>query len=363
MSSNRPSTVGPSTPDNPQLVFASTVHGLEQLAAAELTNLGYRVHSIQKRQVLLTAPEPCLADPPRTVDDLLIQIARTVDPGSTKADLQHLRSLLAAAELRPIKSDFDRGDPVLTVSASMTGRRTYNRHDFEDAIGSIMAERLGAQYISRSGGRRPPAGAAELRAVLAPEGLLLGYRGRRPPLHRRPWKTASIRGTLHPPVAAAMARLTEIEAGMTVLDPCCGAGTILVEARELAPRTDFIGSDRNPEALAASTCNAQHLTGIAFANHDATRLPMPTSSIDRIVTNPAWGRQVATLQHFTALLAAWRRIIADDGRLVCLVPPELLSHLETGRSGWQLVEHHQLSLSGQHPVIAVAEPRRSWKRR
>ncbi|MEV3935765.1 methyltransferase domain-containing protein [Glycomyces sp. NPDC049804] len=359
MSPNRPSTVGSSTPDSPehQPFFASTVNGLEHLAAAELTELGCQVDSIRKRQVLLTTPKPCMADLPRTVDDLLIQIVRTADPGPTKADLQRLPLLLDAADLRPIKSDFDHGDPVLTVSASMIGRRTYNRHDLEDAIGSFLSERLGAQFATRRGGLRPPAGAAEWRAVLSPEGLLLGYRGRRPPLHRRAWKTASVPGTLHPPVAAAMARLAGMEAGMTVLDPCCGAGTILVEARDLTPGAGFIGSDLNPEALTAAARNAQHLTGIAFAESDAARLPIPTGGIDRIVTNPAWGRQVAMPRRFPALLTEWRRVIADDGRLVCLVPPEFLCHFEAERSGWRVIERHQLSLSGQHPVIAVAEPR------
>ncbi|WP_162146001.1 TRM11 family SAM-dependent methyltransferase [Glycomyces tenuis] len=292
-----------------------------------------------------------------------MQIARTADPGPAKADLQRLRHLLDAADLKPIESDFDRGDPVLAVSASMIGRRTYNRHELEDVIGSFLSERLRARFVSRSGGNRPPAGAAEWRAVLSPEGLLLGYRGRRPPLHRRAWKTASIRGTLHPPVAAAMARLAGIDTGMTVLDPCCGAGTILIEAKKLTPRADFIGSDLDSDALAASARNARRLTDIAFAKSDAARLPMPAGGIDRIVTNPAWGRQVATVQRFPALLAAWRRVIADDGRLVCLVPPELLCHFETERSAWNLVERRPLSLSGQHPVIVIAEPKRSRKRR
>ncbi|MDA1361889.1 methyltransferase domain-containing protein [Glycomyces luteolus] len=365
MSPNRPSTVGSSTPNSPehQNFFASTVHGLEHLAAVELAVLGCRVVSIRKRQVLLTAPEPCMVGRPRTIDDLLLQVARTADPGPTKADLERLRPLLDAADLRQAKSDFDHGDPVLAVSASMIGRRTYNRHDLEDVIGSVLAERLGARFASRNGGNRPPAGAAEWRAVLSPEGLLLGYRGRRSPLHRRVWKTASISGSLHPPVAAAMARLAGIDAGMTVLDPCCGAGTILIEAKEFTPRADFIGSDLNSDALAAAAHNAQHLADIAFAKSDAAELPMPTGSIDRIVTNPAWGRQVAMVQRFPALLAAWRRIIAADGRLVCLVPPELLCHFEAERSAWNLVDRHQLSLSGQHPVIVIAEPKRSRKRR
>jgi 23S rRNA G2445 N2-methylase RlmL len=352
MSSNRPSTVGAFTPE-PQHLFASTVHGLEHLAAEELTELGYRMVSIRKRQILLTAADPNVLDRPRTVDDLLVQVLQAADPGPTKADLQQLSRPLRPVDLEPIQADFDCGEPVFTVSASMSGRRTYNRHDLEDVIGAFLSERLGAPFASRRGGVRPPEGAAEWRVVLSPEGLLLGYRGRRPPLRRRAWKTASIRGTLHPPVAAAMARLAGIESGMTVLDPCCGAGTILIEARELAPAATYAGSDLDRNALASAARNARHLNGIAFAEADAARLRLPSGSIDRIVTNPAWGRQVAAPQQFPALLA-WRRVIAPDGRLVCLVPPELLRHFDTSR--WRLTDTRQLSLSGQHPVIAMARP-------
>jgi tRNA (guanine6-N2)-methyltransferase len=353
MSSNRRSTVGAFTPE-PQHLFASTVHGLEHLAAEELTELGYRVVSIRKRQILLTAADPRPLGRPRTVDDLLVQVAATADPGPTKTDLQRLHPRLGSMDLEPVKADFDCGEPVFTVSASMSGRRTYNRHDLEDVIGAFLSERLGARFASRSGGVHPPEGAAEWRTVLSPEGLLLAYRGRRPPLHRRAWKTASIRGTLHPPVAAVMARLAGIGAGMIVLDPCCGAGTILVEARELAPAAAYAGSDLDRNALASAARNAGHLNGIALAEADAAHLQLPTGSVDRIVTNPAWGRQVTAPRRFPALLAEWRRVIAPDGRLVCLAPPELLRHFETSR--WRLTDTRQLSLSGQHPIIAIARP-------
>jgi 23S rRNA G2445 N2-methylase RlmL len=345
--------VGAFTPE-PQHLFASTVHGLEALAVEELTELGYRAVSIRKRQILLTAADPNVLDRPRTVDDLLVQVLQTADPGPIKADLQQLSRPLRPVDPEPIRADFDRGEPVFTVSASMSGRRTYNRHDLEDVIGAFLSERLGARFATRRGGVRPPEGAVEWRAVLSPEGLLLEYRGRRPPLRRRAWKTASIPGTLHPPVAAAMARLAGIESGMTVLDPCCGAGTILIEARELAPAAAYAGSDLDRNALASAARNARHRNGIALTKADAARLRLPSGSIDRIVTNSAWGRQVAAPQQFPALLAEWRRVIAPDGRLVCLVPPELLRHFDTSR--WRLTDTRQLSLSGQHPVIAMARP-------
>ena len=353
MSPNRRPTVGPSTPDRLSRHFASTVHGLERFAAAELAERGHQILSIRKRQIQLASPRALAADRPRTVDDLLIHIAQTEDPGATKADLERLRAWLIAADLES-EADFDQDDPVLSVSASIRGRRTFNRYDLEAVIGSVLAERLGVRFASRRGGVRPPGHAVEYRAALSNEGLLLGLRGRRPPLHRRPWKQASIPGTLHPPVAAAMARLAGIEPGMRVLDPCCGAGTILVEAQESAPRATVVGSDVDPAALAAAVRNARHRPEITMREADAAALPFRTGAIDRVVTNPAWGRQVAARHPFAAFLAEWRRVLSPEGRLVCLVPPELLRHFE--QSGWKVLETHQLSLNGQHPVIVVAHP-------
>lgn len=349
MSPNRLSTVGAAAPEftgGRCRLFASTVHGLERLAAAELVGRGHEVVSVRKRQILLASPRALSLDRPRTVDDLLVHVAETSDPGPTKADLVRLRDWLHAIDLPVAKG-------VISVSASMAGRRTYNRHDLEAVVGSVLAERLGVRFASREGGVRPPEGAVEWRVVLSADGLLLGLRGDRAPLHRRVWKVASIPGTLHPPVAAAMVRLAGIEPGATVLDPCCGAGTILREARELAPGANVAGSDLDATALAASTRNTRHLPGIALTRRDAARLPFADGTVDRIVTNPAWGRQVTTRRPFPALLAEWRRVIAARGKLVCLVPPELLPHFD---DRWTVTATHQLSLSGRHPLLIEARP-------
>lgn len=353
MSRNRRTAVGAAAPETVLRLFASTVHGLEPIAAAELTARGHRVLGVRKRQILLASPPSLADDRPRTVDDLLIQLARTPDPGPTKADLAALPDRLDA-DLEPIRAAFDGGEATLSISASMTGRRTYNRYDLEEAIGTHLAARLGIRFASRRGGARPPERAVELRAVLSPEGLLLGLRGRRAPLHRREWKKASVPGSLHPPVAAAMVRLAEIKPGMTVLDPCCGAGTILVECDETRSEARCVGIDRDPEALEAAACNSRGRT-FAWRRSDAADLPMPTGSADRIVTNPAWGRQVRAETPFRELLAEWRRVLAPGGRLVCLLPPELLCGFD---SGWTVDETVPVSLSGRHPVIAVVRNRR-----
>ncbi|WP_199042104.1 methyltransferase domain-containing protein [Glycomyces salinus] len=350
MSRNRQKAVGYALPE--LHLFASTVHGLEPIAAAELTARGHRVLGIRKRQVLVSSPPELADDRPRTIDDLLIQLASAPDPGPVKADLAALR---LDVELEPIRAALDGGEATLSVSASMIGRRTYNRYDLEEAIGTHLARRLGARLASRRGGARPPEGAVELRATLSPEGLLLGLRGRRAPLHRREWRKATIPGSLHPPVAAAMARLAEVEPGMTVLDPCCGAGTILIEAAEAEPSVRYLGSDRDPEALDAAARNADGRRQIEWQRADAAELPLPTGSVDRMVTNPAWGRQVRADTPFQALLDEWKRVLTPGGRLVCLLPPELPSWVED--AGWTVEKTVQVSVSGRHPLIAVAEKR------
>ncbi|QYC43870.1 Ribosomal RNA large subunit methyltransferase K/L [Nonomuraea coxensis DSM 45129] len=92
-------------------------------------------------------------------------------------------------------------------------------------------------YHSRRGGARPPGGATAWRVTIEDERAVIAVRPAPRPLHRRAYKTASVRGTLHPPPAAAMGELAGLAgagtaaAGVgTVLDPCCGAGTTLRKA-------------------------------------------------------------------------------------------------------------------------------------
>ncbi|WP_369174801.1 hypothetical protein AB5J49_45920 [Streptomyces sp. R28] len=89
----------------------------------------------------------------------------------------------------------------------------------------MPAERAGVPYHARRHGELAPPGHSGWR--LTPDGThatLLLRLGRRP-AHRRAYRNATIAGTLHPPVAAAMAQAAELRPGQRVLDPCCGAGT------------------------------------------------------------------------------------------------------------------------------------------
>ena len=84
----------------------------------------------------------------------------------------------------------------------------------------------------------------DLRVLLEDDWALLGLRLGALPLHRRAYKVASRPGSLKPPVAYCLGLLAALAPGDVVLDPACGAGTILVEAAALVSvRRRSVGGD------------------------------------------------------------------------------------------------------------------------
>src|SRR5438309_590971 len=105
----------------------------------------------------------------------------------------------------------------------------------EELAGEEIERALGGE-VKRSGAgivvfRLPEENAAveiwlTIHGAMAVCGLRLSDRTMR---HRR-YKVEHLPASLRPTVAAAMVRLADLKPGQTVLDPMCGAGTLLAEA-------------------------------------------------------------------------------------------------------------------------------------
>ncbi|TCC21764.1 methyltransferase domain-containing protein [Kribbella speibonae] len=257
-----------------QLVLVRTVTGLEHLAAEELAVAGHRVVEVSKRQVIVEASPEVVERPPLVADDLFEVYGVAPDPGRTRAGLT--AALSEAVRSAPIA----RG--AFAVSASFQGPRNFGRYDVEDLVGERIARLTGGRYHSRRYGVAPPEERSDWRVVLDGKTLWVSRRPYAVPLHRRTWRRQTVRGSLHPPVAAAMARLAGLAPGHEVLDPFCGAGTLLLEARALEPRARYAGVDRDPAALEAARANGPE--GVKWRRGDARRVDDP---VDRILTNPS----------------------------------------------------------------------------
>ena len=184
----------------------------------------------------------------------------------------------------------------------------------------------------------------------------VGIRLGRTPLHERAYKVENIAGSLKPTVAAAMVRLGAFPRGALIVDPLCGAGTILLEAAAIGLRA--MGGDQDAAALEAARRNRDAAGLEARIEYwDARGLPLDDASADGIVSNLPWGRQIDVDDELARLYAAYlqemARVVRPGGRLVLLTSLQPVLHAAATDAGLHIAAEHEISLSGQTPTVSV----------
>lgn len=335
-------------------IFALTTHGLEPVSARELTALpGMTVTQIAYRRIAATynGPlEPLLAL--RTVDDVFLDVATWRDIGHTRDALIHLRALGTRLDLRAAHAACScirplRIAPSFSTTASFVGRRNYSAPEIKTAVGKSIVRTHGWRYCEDD--RHAD---LNIRIFIAHDHAVVGVRLAAAPLHERAWLTMRRRGALKPSVAAALVMRAGAERGMRVLDPCCGTGTIVIEAALRGATA--LGGDITPGAIQAARTHVAR-AGIAarFQVLDAQRLPFTDGAFDRVICNLPWGRQVsaglAPNAFYQRSLAEMPRVLVPGGRIVLLTAmPHLVRYPDL-----RCLQQLGISLHGQRPSILV----------
>ena len=182
-------------------------------------------------------------------------------------------------------------------------------------------------------------------------------------MRHRTYKEEHVLASLRPTVAAAMVRLAGVGPGMTVLDPMCGAGTILAEQLLLARRrrageVPTLGGDLDAAAVRAAAANLRHAgPGWRLARWDARRLPLPAEAVDRVVCNPPFGVQLGEPAEigplYRALVAECDRVLRPGGRAVLLVGESALWQPAAAAVGWRPQRRVRLRVLGQRAELSV----------
>ncbi|MEQ8676412.1 MAG: methyltransferase domain-containing protein [Aggregatilineales bacterium] len=335
--------------------FALTTRGLEAISQQEiashsgitLSNINpetlYRKIAFDKRGNL----GDLLAL--KTVDDVFLEIATWQSIDRPRTALQTLRDSSAALELwafldvieqvRPIP-----GMTVFSVTASFIGKRNYTSDEIKLAVAEGITETHGWDYT-------PDVRESDLnvRLFILEETAYVGLRLGTHALHERPYKQAQRPGSLKPTVANAMLQIADLRAGDWLVDPCCGAGTILLEATHTIQRT---GGDNDYEAVIATQENADHAgANLNVSQWDSRSLPLRSNSVDKIVTNLPWGKQItvddALADFYHATCAEIQRVLKPDGCAVILTSLPDLLHLPDMHE----IDSLNISLFGQNPTI------------
>ena len=300
-------------------VLARTLRGLEWIAGAEVqATLSQPEIAYGHRELRFSVPDlsPQLLAL-GTVDDVFLVAATAGGLGRARESLAKLAALAEVVDLDSYASMLGRSGSF-DVVGSFVGKRNFSRFEIEDAFGAALAAATGWTYESRSGGQ-PARGNLSLRVHLVDSEATVAVRIAKVPLHRRVYRVASRPGSLHPPLARALALLAGLRPAATLVDPFCGTGTIAIEAKLACPELQASASDLDPEAVDAARRNAA-AAGIELelAVRDAGELP----AADRVATNPPWEEAVATAGRVRLDPSSFATRLQEVGRSVVLTPPE-----------------------------------------
>jgi tRNA (guanine6-N2)-methyltransferase len=335
-------------------VWVRVVRGLEWIAAAEAhTLLGARDCGIEHRGVVFECGAEPDYDRLRCADDVFIVWGEFAGLDPRRAGLGDLARHFASLSEPPIS--IPPGAERIRVTASFLGRRNYTRYEIEDVVGEALAKKLGLGYAASRGAVADNAVWCRLHADS--EATRLGLRARPQPLHRRPWRTRPLAGSLHPPVAAAIARLADLRPGQQVLDPFTGTATLLIEAGLQCSGLDLTGCDISAAALSRARTHAA-LAGvtIALSESDAARSALVPA--DRLVSNPPWGRAAAAGGALTPdnLPDSLLRHLAPGARAVVLAERDLALPDGLADLGFLPLLTQSIRLSGRLAEVVVIGP-------
>ncbi|WP_124727023.1 methyltransferase domain-containing protein [Staphylospora marina] len=285
----------------------------------------------------------------RSVDNLYLFIKR-FSMGPHKVHLNDLERTVARLDLTAVEKRVAPAKHVtFVVNASRSGKHTYSRFDLsEAATRGILKQRL--HWVPGTAERH----LLEFRLDVMDQTGLFSLRLTPPEFRWRGRNRGFSRAALRPTVAHALVWLSRPQESQTFLDPFCGSGTILAE-RLHYPARRMWGGDLSEEALDAARNNLHSQPHLSLHRWDARNLPLDAASVDRVVTNLPFGRQILHDGEIRPLYLGFmkelKRILSPDGQAILMT--DRTDDLEAAASKLSLSCEtiSQVSLKGLHPKV------------
>jgi 23S rRNA G2445 N2-methylase RlmL len=253
----------------------------------------------------------------RLAEDVFAEIGRTSRAGGASAatvaaaicqpgDAERALSVWAQ-EVRPLG-----GRMTFRVIARVLSERGFLRTDLRQAMSEVIARQ-------RPRWRHGDPAQLEFWISEWHDGqYAAGLRLSDASMRQHGGRAAERRGALRPTVAAAMVALAGPPRG-TLLDPCCGSGTVLAEAVAAGWTSD--GADIDDAAIELARRNAP---GAHVELGDARELLLPDSSVAACVSNLPFGKQFQVTGTWPSWIAAvlqeLSRVTRTGGQVVLLAP-------------------------------------------
>ncbi|QBD78294.1 methyltransferase domain-containing protein [Ktedonosporobacter rubrisoli] len=347
-----------------QLFYVMTIPGLETLAFNEIRTRISEAELVKfARGIALfkASASPGNLLELHTVEDVFFSLAHIRGLGHGRDALRVLHSATLNADILQGLALWRRtsgGRPAKTwrVVSQKAGTHDFRRIDAGQAVVAALQKAMprGMRLVKDDAD-------VEIWLWLSGSEALIGLRLSDATMRHRRYKQEHLPASLRPTIGAAMSWLAHPTPQDIVLDPLCGAGTIIIERALLAPFAQAMGGDIRTEAVAMARRNARAAKVAASWNvWDARSLPLEEASVTRIMTNLPFGKQIGShetnVELYTLLAREFRRVLTPDGLLVALTSEDRLLNMILQDAGWRINKKVVLVVLGLPASIFVAEP-------
>lgn len=326
--------------------FATVTCGLETVLLDEIKELGTEVRELQveRGKVMFQAFQEVDQLKRLRCANNLYGIISEWTVGAQKSGLAQIESQMRKIHWRRIAADFGQSSPVISVSASRRGKHAYSRFD-------VMKAMLDALEKDGFTIARQHTDAFYIRADVDESLCRISVKLTDEQFRFRGNTRVFTKGCISPTIAAALVRINKPGHNDVFYDPFCGSGTIPNERAYFSARR-ILASDINEEAVLAAQTNCKGRATVFRC--DARNTPSRTESIDQIVTNPPWNKQIPVgdlRELYKAFLVEANRILKPNGRMLLLTDchEELFYATEANRLYSRVLQ--DLSVHGLHPRI------------
>ena len=325
-------------------LIATATFGLEAVVKREIENLGYKIIKSEDGKITFLGDERAVVKANlwlRTADRVQIKMAEF-----TALEFEELFQQMKAIpweEWLPMDGKFVvNGSSVKSKLSSVPACQSVA----EKAVVERLKEFYMVDYFEKTGATY------DIKLTLLKDRVTVTLDTTGPGLHKRGYRTHSVEAPIKETLAAAMIQLSFWNKDRILSDPCCGSGTIPIEAallaRNIAPgisrsfvseeweaipanlwkeerkaafeaidndcKPKIFGLDINPSAIAAAKANAEAAgvdDCIRFAAADISAMRTKSKS-GVMVTNPPYGERIGDRKGIEKIYKAYREFFAEN---------------------------------------------------
>ena len=344
-------------------LIATTTFGLEAVARREIENLGYEIIKTEDGKITYRGDLAAIAKSNlwlRTADRVLLKMGED--------EVKNFEDLFQFVKGLPWEKIIPK-DGCFVVNGTTVKSKLTSLPAIQRTIKKAMVLRLSEAHgegLPETGAKYP------IRFTLLKDVFTISIDTTGAGLHKRGYRVKNVEAPIKETLAAALVELSFWNSGRLLVDPCCGSGTILIEAamiaRNIAPGlcrsfvseewdifSDDIwqrerkyaeeskkcegkllirGYDIDSKAVMAAKQNAEAAgvsNDVSVEKMSVSKLKIPEKGAI-IITNPPYGQRIGSDEEMEIVDKALRRLMSDnDGLSVFAITSEKGFEKKMGR--------------------------------